>query len=165
MDSLAKTNDMNDEIIIRPLFTSEWEEAMRLAWDTFVLYEAPEYSREGINNFKNFVNDPILKTLFIDGKYRTLAAFDRDFMVGILGVRNETHISLLFVDSDYHRRGIGRRLLKEMFKLVKAEYSKNEMTVNSSPYGVGFYHKIGFVDTDTEQLTDGIRYTPMKIRI
>ncbi|MFR3251420.1 MAG: GNAT family N-acetyltransferase [Eisenbergiella sp.] len=24
------------------------------------------------------------------------------------------------------------------------------------------YHKLGFVDTNTEQLTDGIRYTPMK---
>ena len=27
---------------------------------------------------------------------------------------------------------------------------------------VEFYHKLGFVDTNTEQLTDGIRYTPMK---
>ncbi|MFR3657622.1 MAG: GNAT family N-acetyltransferase [Eisenbergiella sp.] len=27
---------------------------------------------------------------------------------------------------------------------------------------VPVYHKLGFVDTNTEQLTDGIRYTPMK---
>ncbi|EKC59921.1 hypothetical protein LEA_13136, partial [human gut metagenome] len=24
------------------------------------------------------------------------------------------------------------------------------------------YHKLGFVDTDTEQLSDGMRYTPMQ---
>ena len=27
---------------------------------------------------------------------------------------------------------------------------------------VGFYHKLGFTDVEKEQLTDGIRYTPMK---
>ena len=40
-------------------------------------------------------------------------------------------------------------------------YAK-EITVNSSRYAVGFYHKLGFTDVEKEQLTDGIRYTPMK---
>lgn len=156
---------MTDDFLIRPLFSSEWDEAMRLAWDTFVLYEAPEYSKEGIQNFKNFVKDPILKTLFLDGKYKAMGAFDNDFLIGIIGVRNETHISLLFVDSEYHHKGVASKLLKRMFSFVKKEYGKNCMTVNSSPYAVGFYHKLGFVDTDRELLTDGIRYTPMKISI
>ncbi|MCQ4640814.1 GNAT family N-acetyltransferase [Blautia coccoides] len=44
-------------------------------------------------------------------------------------------------------------------------HSENkEFTVNSSPYAVPVYHKFGFVDTDCEQLTDGMRYTPMKFR-
>ncbi|WP_460645598.1 GNAT family N-acetyltransferase [Lacrimispora brassicae] len=36
------------------------------------------------------------------------------------------------------------------------------MTVNSSPYAVEIYHKLGFVDTDTEQLVNGIRFIPME---
>ena len=36
------------------------------------------------------------------------------------------------------------------------------ITVNSSPYAVLVYRKLGFVETDTEQLADGMRYTPMK---
>ena len=84
-------------------------------------------------------------------------------MVGIIGVRNETHISLLFVDSEYHKRGIATKLVRSMFDQTMRKYGKREMTVNSSPYAVGFYHKMGFVDTNTEQLTDGIRYTPMKV--
>lgn len=155
---------MIEEYLIRPLFNSEWEEGMRLAWDTFILFEAPEYSREGIKAFKNFVNDPILKQLFLEGKYRTMGAFCNGILVGILGVRNETHISLLFVDSDYHRKGIATRLLNKIFDETYIKYGKREMTVNSSPYAVGFYHKIGFTDTDTEQTTEGIRYTPMVIR-
>ena len=155
---------MNDNILIRTLNENEWEEAMNLAWDTFILYEAPEYSKEGITSFRNFVRDPILKTLFIEGKYNVLAAFNNNIIVGIIGVRNETHISLLFVDSEYHKKGIARRLVEKTFERTYEKYGKREMTVNSSPYAVGFYHKMGFVDTDIEQTTDGIRYTPMKAR-
>lgn len=152
------------EVVIRKIRVDEWEEAMRIAWDTFIIYEAPEYSKEGIQNFKNFVKDPILKNMFIEGRYHVLAAFCDGLMVGIIGVRNETHISLLFVDSEYHRRGIARKLMYCMFEKTYEEYNKREMTVNSSPYAVGFYHKLGFIDTDVEQLTDGIRYTPMIVR-
>ena len=35
-------------------------------------------------------------------------------------------------------------------------------TVNSSPYAVPVYHKLGFIDMDSEQLADGMRFTPMK---
>ena len=45
---------------------------------------------------------------------------------------------------------------------LKENSSNDEFTVNSSPFAVPVYHKLGFVDTNTEQLTDGIRYTPMK---
>ncbi len=35
-------------------------------------------------------------------------------------------------------------------------------TVNSSPYAVPVYHKLGFIDMVSEQLADGMRFTPMK---
>jgi len=35
------------------------------------------------------------------------------------------------------------------------------ITVNSSPYAVEAYRRLGFVNTDTEQLTNGIRYYSM----
>ena len=70
----------------------------------------------------------------------------------------------MFVDSEYHKKGIARRLVEKTFERTYEKYGKREMTVNSSPYAVGFYHKMGFVDTDIEQTTDGIRYTPMKAR-
>ena len=37
-----------------------------------------------------------------------------------------------------------------------------EMTVNSSPYAVPAYQKLGFEATEAQQLKDGIIYTPMK---
>ena len=55
-------------------------------------------------------------------------------------------------------KGIG----KQLWEYLKENSSNDEFTVNSSPFAVPVYHKLGFVDTNTEQLTDGIRYTPMK---
>lgn len=150
-----------EQIIVKPIEKNEWEEAMRLAWDTFVLFEGPEYSKEGIKAFKNFVKDPILKNMFLEGKYKVIGAYNKDLLVGMIGIRNENHISLLFVDSEYHKKGIASRLVQESFDMIYEEYGKKEVTVNSSPYAVGFYHKIGFVDTNDEITTDGIRYTPM----
>jgi len=36
------------------------------------------------------------------------------------------------------------------------------MTVNSSLYAVEIYRRLGFVDTNTEQIVNGIRFIPMK---
>ena len=37
------------------------------------------------------------------------------------------------------------------------------MTVNSSPYAVPIYHKLGFKDTGSEQVVNGLRFTPMEL--
>ena len=50
----------------------------------------------------------------------------------------------------------------KLWEYLKENSSNDEFTVNSSPFAVPVYHKLGFVDTNTEQLTDGMRYTPMK---
>lgn len=80
-------------------------------------------------------------------------------MAGVIAVRKrETHIALFFVCERYQKQGIGKRLF-----MMTAENNQCErMTVNSSPYAVTMYHKLGFCDTDTEQTVNGIRFTPMK---
>ncbi len=149
----------------RHLKRTEWEMAMQLAWDTFLVYEAPEYSEEGVKNFHDFVKGDELRNMFILGEYRTWGAFDEnDVIVGILGIRKHWHISLLFVEPKLHHQGIGTDLLNHAFK-EGAKEGVSVMTVNSSPYATEFYHKIGFSDLDHEKTTDGIRYTPMSIEL
>ncbi|MCR5107717.1 MAG: GNAT family N-acetyltransferase [Lachnospiraceae bacterium] len=150
--------------LVRPIQRNEWEDAMQLAWDTFLIYEAPEYSREGINSFRNFIRDPILKRMFIMGEYIAYGAFINEQIAGIIGIRNTSHISLLFVETGQHHRGIATALVRHCVSKLK-EHDIKTVTVNSSPYAVGFYHRIGFVDTSEEIVSDGIRYTPMKLTI
>ena len=77
-------------------------------------------------------------------------------------LRNNVHISLLFVEEQYHRRGIGRGLIRYLCEYLMTEVQASRVTVNSSPYGVGFYHKLGFTDLGPEEQKDGITYTPME---
>lgn len=128
-------------------------DALSLALKVFMKYEAPDYSEEGIVTFKNIIeNEAHENTLEMYG------AYDNEKLVGVIATRkNSTHISLFFVDENYHRKGIGRDLFKEVVKNCFADV----ITVNSSPYAVEVYHRLGFIDVDSEQVIDGIRFTPM----
>ena len=81
-------------------------------------------------------------------------------MKGVIATsENRKHICCFFCKkAKYHRQGIGRTL----WEYVLNHSERNVFTVNSSPYAVPVYRKLGFVETDTEQLADGMRYTPMK---
>ena len=150
---------------IRHLKVKEWDMAMQLAWDTFLIYEAPEYEPEGVKHFHEFVKGEELRNMFALGQYYAWGAFDEnDVITGILGIRKQWHISLLFVDPGLHHQGIATALLKCAFTEALEE-GITEMTVFSSPFAVEFYHKIGFKDIDQEKCVDGIRYTPMRIEL
>ena len=87
-------------------------------------------------------------------------AFESGHLVGVLCMRAPQHIAGFFVKEAYQRRGHGRRL----FERMKQNYENKTFTVNSSPYAVPVYRKLGFHDTDTEQTVDGLIFTPMQYR-
>lgn len=141
-------------MIIRKIYDTEKNTAVALMWDTFLKFVAPDYSFEGVNSFRDFINNTeILNELEIIG------AFDNEKMLGII-VTNHTrkHICCFFVDINSQRKGIGRKL----WEYIRNNNTNDAITVNSSPYAVPVYHRFGFCDTDKEQIKDGIVYTPMK---
>lgn len=142
-----------DEVIIKHI--DNIAAALPLVWDTFMEFEAPDYSEQGAAEFYNSIHDEdYLRQLSAYG------AYSGDTLLGVIASRNEgAHIALFFVDGKYHRRGIGRKL----FERLKADCTFKKMTVNSSPYAVGVYESFGFCPTDTVQTVNGIRFTPMKL--
>jgi GNAT superfamily N-acetyltransferase len=69
----------------------------------------------------------------------------------------------LFVKKKYQHKGIARKLFNELkIELIKNNPNSEVITVNSSPFAVKIYEKLGFVTTDKEQLQDGLCFTPMK---
>ena len=141
---------------VRRLASEEIPQALALCWQVFLEFEAPEYPPEGIAAFRASLDD--------EERVRKLnfyGAFDGEKLVGVLCVRAPQHIGGFFVDAAYHRRGIGRRL----FDAMRQDYTQQVFTVNSSPYALEVYRHLGFVPTDEEQITDGLRYTPMRFEL
>ncbi len=152
------------EYEIRELAKGEWSTAIALAWRIFLQFEAPGYTTAGIRSFKDFIEDPKLKKQFISGEYAAFGAFYKAQMVGMMGIRNGNHISLLFVDERYHKKGVATALFSYFLQQEKMQ-EISSFTVNAAPYAVGFYHKLGFCDDDKEVVADGIRFTPMHLRV
>ena len=141
---------------VRRLYPEEIQAALDLTWEVFLQFEAPVYSDEGIAEFRKSLDD----------KERThslqfYGAFDKDKLIGTLCMRAPQHIGGFFVNADYHRKGIGR----DLFERMRRDYDKQEFTVNSSPYAVEIYKKLGFEPTDVEQTVNGLRFTPMVFRL
>lgn len=139
---------------IKKILQSEKASAMHFVWNVFLEFEAPDYVDEGINTFHDFINnEEAVNGLEIYGTY------EKENLVGIIATRNNNnHIALFFVHGKYHRQGIGRKL----FETVLKNSTSKIITVNSSPYAIEIYHKLGFMDSDIEQTKEGIRFTPMK---
>lgn len=149
---------------IRMACEADWEEAMELAWRTFLQFEAGDYQPEGIENFREFISDQWLKKMFLKGEYVMILALDHTRIIGMITIRNINHISLLFVEGIYHRHGVGASLISAAETFLIRIRGIQRMTVNAAPYALGFYHKMGFVDMDQQQEKEGILYTPMEMQ-
>lgn len=137
----------------RPLLSDEIPNAIDLIWEVFLRFEAPVYSEEGIRTFRASLDDPERTAAL-----KWYGAFESGRLVGTLCMRKPQHIGDFFVKEEYQGKGHGRRL----FERMKRDYAIKEFTVNSSPYAVPMYHKLGFCDTGKEQTVDGLIFTPMK---
>lgn len=147
---------------LRMALEEDWEEAMELAWQTFLVFEANDYCQEGIDNFRDFISDQWLKKMFLKGDYQMMVALDDSRIIGLITLRNKCHISLLFVDKEYHHKGVGSGLIQALGEYLVKEMGITYMTVNAAPYAEGFYHKVGFWDLGPRQEKDGIIFTVMK---
>ena len=140
----------------------DWEDAMLLAYRTFQKYVASGYTEEGVKNFVDFISDQHLFRMFMVGEYHLWVAKDEEgTIIGMGSLRSGNHISLLFVDENYLRMGIGTAIIKVMEEYVK-EINKDSITVNASPFGIPFYHSIGFEDTGKQTVNGGMTITPMR---
>lgn len=154
--------DTDALVVVRKAEATDWDGAMELAFRVFLKFQAKEYGPEGIKNFANFVTDEELKKMFLSGEYLMFVAIRNEELVGLISLRSGNHISLLFVDERYHRRGVGTLLVKTLQEYMLRNSSQQKLTVFASPYGVPFYHRMGFCDIGKETHRDGIIYTPME---
>lgn len=139
------------------------EKALELVKDVFMEFDAPDYSQEGVDEFiSKIIENPEFINNFKTGEQIMLGAFDKEQIIGVLAISVRNHISLVFVDKNYHKKGIASKLINEIINRLRLN-NVDKIKLNSSPYAIEFYEKVGFAATDVEQIKNGIRYTPMEI--
>ena len=138
--------------------------SLQLAEDVFMQFEAPDFPPRGVESFKSFLWGKRVREMLEDGSFVVWGCYCGEQLVGMLAMRDSNHISLLFVMGDFHRQGIGRMLYAQAKKYA-ALHLKRKITVNASPYGLPFYRAMGFKVTDMENVIDGVRSTPMEVKI
>ena len=149
---------------IRRVRTGELTSAMEMVWRVFAEFEAPEYSAEGIEEFRRFIRLDNLLEKMRSGSMILWGWYDGNAVAGLIAITVTGHINLLFVDQAYHRRGIARALHETAAEYFRAR-GVSEVTVNSSPYAVEIYRRLGFAPASGEQTLNGIRFTPMILRL
>lgn len=128
-------------------------EVIQLIKQTFLEFVAPDYDESGIKNFFKFAEDEDLLMQLV-----FYAALHNNKITGILAVDDKlNHICLFFVDKNLQNTGIGTALFKRFLN----ESMSKAVTVNSSPFAVKVYEKLGFTATGSRQISDGIVYIPM----
>jgi GNAT superfamily N-acetyltransferase len=76
----------------------------------FVEFIAPQFSQEGIAEFIKFACSNALADRFRAGNFILLAESEQS-IIGVIEIRENDHVALLFVEKSHQRKGIAKELL------------------------------------------------------
>lgn len=145
---------------VRPMRQEERDAVLELAFVVFDDAIAPDFSEEGIEEFRRAARSFVLDAP--DG-HLVHVAVDDGRVVGMIDIRDASHVCMFFVHSAVQSQGIGRALFSAASAPVReSAEGSGRITVNSAPSAVGAYERLGFVATAPEQQRDGIRYVAMR---
>jgi ribosomal protein S18 acetylase RimI-like enzyme len=141
----------------RRMRRGEETEVSDLILRVFEEFVAPQFSREGVQEFQN--------RLFLrrsEWNHSILVALANKKIVGMIETKNDGHITLFFVDGDHQGEGVGRELLKRALEICRRRYPEiTAVTVSSAPNAVKIYERLGFRRAGPERTENQIRFVPM----
>lgn len=154
--------------MIKEINKNTLKDALTLVNHVFEKYVAVGYSQQGQDTFHKYLENKYeeVSADLLSGKKKMWGYFIDDKIVGVISVRDISHISLLFVDENYHRKGIAKEMFAFLLSYLQDNFPEEKtVTVNSSPYAVQVYKKLGFVQTGNQIEKDGIIFVPLKYSI
>jgi len=155
----------DDSIQIRPMKQEEFQAVSDLVFRSFKNNVAAYYSEEGVETFFDYANPKALSERFLKDHF-ILVAVEKQALVGMIEIRNNRHISLLFVELLQQEKGIGKELLGKAIAMARqSDPEFKGLTVNSSPNAVEAYKRFGFAPTDSFQEKNGIQFMPMALEV
>jgi GNAT superfamily N-acetyltransferase len=152
-------------MIIENLKIEDIDEAGKMIKELFDEFVAPDYSKDGVSHFHKIIKNQAIKERFLSGNIIHIAKIN-DKITGYIEIKDSSHIYLLFVKKEFHKKGIAKKLLDFSISFLKRNNPKlNGITVNSTPYSVKIYERLGFSKIAEMQLKNGILSYPMRLLI
>lgn len=84
-------------------------------------------------------------------------------IIGVAGIRDNSHLAHNFVDANWHRRGVSRRLWKLASDECLRRGNPGSFDLRASTYAIPVYLSWGFVQTGPTDQEYGITSTPMAL--
>ena len=146
------------------MLLGEAEAVAALAEASFEEFIGSEYTPQGVEEFRKYVKPDAVRERIAQDHF-VMVAMAGTTLAGMIEMRQNNHVALLFVGKEYQRRGVARELLTHaLTKARRAQPDLERVTVNSSRHGVPAYEKLGFRQTGPERVVNGIVFIPMAKR-
>lgn len=156
---------MDGDIFYRLMRPGEEAEISELVVSVFNEFIGCRYPPEGVREFFDYVEPSSLRERFLSNHFTLVASRD-ERIVGVIEVRDGSHICLFFVDTRLHGQGVGRGLFERALEMCRENRPDCAVIdVNSSPNSVETYEKLGFHTTGSERTINGITFIPMVLEI
>lgn len=132
---------------------------IKKVYDEFV---APDYSDQGNNFFYDWIQPEKIAERQLKRRQLWTARIGGQ-IAGIIEMRDNTYVSLLFVVKQYQGKGIAKILLNDLIReSLKRDPNKKKILVHASPYSIEIYKRMGFISYEDMKIENGIEYLPME---
>ena len=111
------------------------------------------------------VSEKSIKNYLSENHQYMLAIKDGSKLVGVIGMRDKSHLLHLFVCESIQGSGVSRMLWEAMKKEILAGYDIEQFTVNSAVNAQPVYLSFGFLETQGIRNRSGMIDIPMVLNI
>jgi predicted GNAT family N-acyltransferase len=157
---------MNNTLRIEKYQSGQEKEIHQLIKRVYDEFVAPDYTDEGNRLFYQWIESDMIAERQRDEINLWVTLDDSEKIVGIIEIRDNKNITLLFVDKAWQGQGIAKRLFTTaLSEIIRRIPALRKLAVHASPCSVQAYKKLGFNETGEMQEESGIKYLPMEMDI
>ena len=113
---------------------------------------------EGLEQYFEIISVSAIMGYVVDDTFEYIVAMEGERLVAVAALRDGSHLYHFFVEAEFHRRGIGRKLWEEL----RRRSPRDHYTLNATPNAIAAYQRLGFKICGEPCSAMGIRYTPME---
>ncbi|MBN1622480.1 MAG: GNAT family N-acetyltransferase [Endomicrobiales bacterium] len=156
-----------ENVIVRQLRNNEEKFVSDIAKSVFMDSVAPYCKSYGVSKFLDYVRPEKIKERFSNNHIVFVAENKiTRRIIGMIEVKNFSHISMFFVEKPYQDKHVGRKLIFNFISYCRKNVCEvKRLTADVPPNSVKKYEKMGFWKAGKQTEQNGIRFTPMVLVI